>query len=362
MKQAITTGAALLLTSSIATAGGIDRSGNPYAVIFEDGNFAQLSFSSVSPDVSGEYPGAVGGGSTENMAKSYVTGGAALKYGISPDLDLAVMFSQPYGADADYTGGLYTGLAAEWRSNAVTAMAKYRAAEGISIYGGVRAVESRAVIAIPPALAGGDEYTAEAQSDTKFGYVAGAAYEMPAIALRVSLTYESEITHEFNTVEQSGGATFAEGPTEIVLPQSVALDFQSGIAADTLLFGSVRWAEWSVWEVRPDGYAAGNRGDRITGIDTDVTTYRVGLGRRISDELSVFGRVTYEAESGDVASRLSPTDGTTSIGAGGTYTMDNVKFTGGVEYAMLGDATDASGVAFTDNTALGFGLSVGYSF
>lgn len=362
MKNLSTAAAGLLVTTTIASAGGIDRSGNAYSVLFEDGDYAQLSFSTVSPDVSGTYPGALGSGSTENMAENYSNFGISLKYGITPDVDLAVFINQPYGANANYTGGAYTGLSAEWKSSQIAALAKYQAAERVSVYGGLRAVRSEATIAIPPALTGGAEYTAIAEPDTQFGYVVGAAYEIPSIALRVSLTYENGLTHELNTPEASGGTVFAENITEISLPQSLSFDFQTGIAKDTLLFGSVRWAEWSVWEVRPDGYAAANSGDRITGIDNDVTTYRVGLGRRINDDLSVFGRVTYEASNGDEASRLSPTDGATSIGIGGSYTMDNVEFTGGIEYAMLGDATDPSGVAFTDNSALGLGLSVGFSF
>ncbi|MFT7105943.1 MAG: long-subunit fatty acid transport protein [Yoonia sp.] len=361
MKNVLTAGAALLVTTSIAAAGGLDRSGNSYSVIFEEGNFAQLSFSAAKPDVSGEYPLSLDGGSTENMAESYASGGLALKYALTDTIDIAVFLNRPFGANANYTGGRYTGLAAEWTSTQLAVLGKYKATDNVSVYGGLRAIQSEATIAIPLALTTTLEYTASAESDTQVGYVVGAAYERPEIALRVSLTYENAVTHEFQTPEASGGTVFLNNVTEIELPQSVALDFQSGIAADTLVFGSIRWAEWSVWEVRPDGYAAVT-GDRITGLDNDVVTYRLGVGRRINDELSIFGRVTYEKSNGGVASRLSPTDGSTSVGFGGTYTMDNVKFTGGIEYAMLGDATDATDVAFTGNTALGIGLSVGFNF
>ena len=34
-------------------------------------------------------------------------------------------------------------------------------------------------------------------------------------------------------------------PTPIDPPQSVNLDFQTGIAKDTLLFGQIRWVDWS---------------------------------------------------------------------------------------------------------------------
>ena len=49
MKQALTVGAALLLTTSMAQAAGLDRSGQGIGVIFEDGSSVELSFGSVRP-------------------------------------------------------------------------------------------------------------------------------------------------------------------------------------------------------------------------------------------------------------------------------------------------------------------------
>jgi long-subunit fatty acid transport protein len=361
-EKVMTVVAALLLTTSIASAGGIDRTGNPYSVLFEDGNYVQLSFSSVAPDVSGDYNALLGGGTTENMTESYFNAGFALKYNVAPEVDLALFINQPFGADANYTAGTYTGLTAEWDSTQVAALAKYQANEAVSVYGGLRVVQSQATIGIPTKLLmGAPPYEAETETNTQFGYVVGASYERPEIALRVSLTYESGMTHDFKTKESIGPMPLPETTTDIELPQTLAIDFQSGIAADTLLFGSIRWAEWSVWEVRPAGFE-GITGERVTGIDNDVFTYRAGLGRRINDDLSLFGRVTYEDSNGDEASRLSPTDGTTSFGIGGSYTMNDVEFTGGIEYAFLGDATDGTQTQFEDNTAIGVGLTVGYSF
>ena len=386
--------AALLLTTTAATAGGIDRTGNPYAVLFEEGNHVQLSFSSVTPDVTGAYLATFGGGSTGNMAEAYVSAGAALKFGLTDSIDVGLFINQPYGANALYPDGAYTGLGADWESNQVALVLKYQATSNISVYGGARSIESSATIAIPDllirsglnaaatnpatpaavaanagALAGGAPagtlaYTATANADRQTSYIAGVAYERPDIALRVALTYESGYTHAFATTEAIAAVPSVSGDTttEIEIPQSVTLDFQSGIAADTLLFGSVRWSEWSVWEVRPAGYAALTSGDRVTGLDNDVFTYRVGVGRKINDRLSVFGRVTHETSNGGEASRLAPTDGSTAFGIGGTYTMENIKLTGGIEYVTFGEATDATGTIFADNTALGFGLSVGYSF
>ena len=410
MKNVMTAGGALLLTTSLAQAGGLDRSGSAYSILFEDGNAAQLSFSTVRPDVSGNYdnspiPGFEG--SSGNMANSYASFGFAAKYAMTEQLDFALFYNQPYGADSEYTNGFYEGLKAQWDSQQIAAVAKYEVSPGISVYGGVRAVESQAVITLPDDLVrfayqrvaadptstpeaagaagliagfsppGSLEYNAETEKNTQVGYILGAAYERPEIALRVALTYESGLKHDFKTTENLAappiplpapsvatidiGLDDANSTTNIELPQSLTLDFQSGVAANTLVFGSIKWTEWSVWEVRPAGFEAATQG-RVTGLDNDVMTYRLGVGQRINDQLSVFSRITYEAGTGDDLNRLSPTDGSTSLGLGGTYTVDNIELTGGVEYAMLGGGEDSAGVEFKDSTALGFGLSVGFSF
>lgn len=362
MRTLTTVGAALLLSTTAGYASGIDRTQNNYGVLFEEGGYVELSFSSVKPDVSGDYVAPLNafGPSTENMANDYITYGLALKYELTDNIDVGFFLNSPYGADAEYGAGAYTGLEAEWKSRQTALVLKYNVNENVSVYGGARAIQSEATIQIPSPP---NVYNATAETDTQFGYVVGAAYERPEIALRVGLTYESGVTHEFNTLESVNGAAITPGTTtEIEMPQSVTLDFQSGVAANTLVFGSIRWSEWSVWEVRPIGYETITGGERVTGIDSDTTTYRLGVGRAINDDLSVFARVTYEAGNGDVASRLAPTDGLTSIGLGGSYTMDNVKLTGGIEYVMLGDAEDAAGTEFADNTAIGLGVSIGYSF
>ena len=390
MKTLVSVAATATVVAGMAQAGGLDRSGTPVDILFEDGNYAELSFSTVRPDVSGDYPVAIGGGSTDNMAEDYTNFSVALKYQINEQFDVGLFLNQPYGANADYTAGLYTGLGADWESDQVAVVLKYQASPNVSVYGGVRSVESKAEITIPNALVGGGlqqaaaggnaqaaallaspaaalgfDYTASTDSDRQTSYIVGAAYERPDIALRVALTYETGFTHSFESTENVPGVPIAPisgvGDFEIEMPQSVTLDFQSGVAEDTLVFGSIRWAEWSVWEVRPTGYEA-LTGDRVTGLDDDVFTYRIGVGRRINEDLSVFARVTYEDANGGVASRLSPTDGSTAFGIGGSYTYDNIKVTGGIEYVTLGSATDSLGVEFADNSALGFGLTVGYQF
>jgi len=360
--------AGLAMTTGLAQAGGIDRSNTPF-ILFEKGRVLQLGYSNVTPTVSGTFNHPQAGLlSTKDMAENYNTLSLAYKADLSDKLSYAIILNQPYGADALYTA-FYTGLEAHWDSNQLAALIKYKATDRVSVYGGLRYVRSNAEIFIPRSLFGGSanvlgDYTASADTDGQVGYILGVAYEIPDIALRVGLSYESEITHSFATSEQfsvlNGGATL-NSTTEIILPQSVTLDFQSGVAKDTLVFGSIRWAEWSKWHVRPSYYDQVIN-DEVTGFDNDVITYQLGVGRRLNENLSVFARIAYEKANGGVASRLSPTDGSRSIAIGGSYTMDNMKITGGIEYAELGDAVDGTGVQFEDNKAVGVGFAVQFSF
>ena len=360
MTKYLTVIGALALTTTTVHAGGIERSTLSYSALFETGRVLTTSFSGVNPSVTGTYPVAFGGGSTGNMAQSYTTLSFSYKADFNDKLAYALYFNQPFGADANYTAGPYTGLEAHWKSDQLAAVLKYKVTDAVSVYGGLRYLSSDAEIAIPAALLSFNYTAAGAAQD--FGYLVGVAYEKPEIALRVSLTYESAIKQSFATTEAGGplGAAFAS-VTEIELPQSVALDLQSGVAKDTLVFGSIRWTEWSAWEVRPPGYS-GVTGQAVTGFDNNVLAFKLGVGRKLNESLSVFARIGYEEPKGGTASRLSPTDGSKSFGFGGSYTKDNMKVTGGIEYVTVGDAADGSGTVFAGNSALGVGLSVAFTF
>ena len=350
-------------TATSAAAGGIDRAGLDYNIIFEAGRTAELSFQNVKPKVSGTYIPAFGGGTTGNMAQSFSGIAFAFKDDINDKLSYAVLLGQPIGADADYTKGPYTGLEAHWSSDELTALLKYKLGNGTSLFGGLRYVNSSANIVIPSLLMKGTgTYTAKAAADGKVGYVLGAAYEKPEIALRVALTYTSAIDHQFATTEVHPLLGTLNSTTDITLPQTVTLDAQSGIAKDTLLFGSVRWAEWSKWHVKPKGYGLLAGGTEITGFDHSVITYTLGVGRKLNEHLSVFGSLGYEASKGGIASRLAPTDGMRSVSLGAVWTQGQVKISAGVQYQKMGDAVDSTGTKFAGNHNTAIGVKMSYTF
>ena len=353
MKKITTAGAILLMTTSITTAGGIDRSGQGIGAIFEDGDYAELSFGSVSADLSG-VSAFLGSGDSGNIAPSYTQFGAAYKTQLTGQFSLALIYDQPFGADVEYptdTTYFVRGSTAQVETDGVTILGRYEINSSFSVHGGLRYVQAQGEYT--PWQNGAQSYTSDYDTDGNFGYVIGGAYERNDIALRVALTYSSGIDLELDG--SAGGNTLTAN-----LPESVNLDFQTGIAADTLLFGSVRYVAW-------DGFVLNdsNLPDPVLEYDDDVYTYTIGVGRRLSDALSASFAVGYETSTGDTTGQLGPTDGYISYQVGAAYLLDNgVEFSGGVRYVNLGDAvSDApiSGV-FNDNNAVAIGLKVGYTF
>ncbi|MEH6655442.1 MAG: hypothetical protein V7684_14835, partial [Loktanella salsilacus] len=139
MKKQFTLGAALLMTTTAASASGIDRNLTNYGLLFETGNYAELSYANVSPSVSGTYIGntvVTGLGVTDTgvMSQDFDTFSGSVKYDLSDTLAIGLFSNQPFGANADYPSGLYTGLAAEWDSRGTSIVLKYKVTPNISVY------------------------------------------------------------------------------------------------------------------------------------------------------------------------------------------------------------------------------------
>jgi long-chain fatty acid transport protein len=365
MKRILMMTAAAVAYTGAAQAGGLDRSGQSIAVIFENGNYAELSFGNVSPSVSGQSVATLGNRPSGDMAADYSQFGGAIKYAFSDKLDVALIIDQPYGADVLYptgTGYYAQGASATLNSNSVTGVMQYTMPSNVSLFGGLRYQTMSAVASVP--FVGG--YRANGETDGGVGYLVGVAYEKPEIALRVALTYNSKIKHEIATAETSLAGALST-ITEVTSPQSVNLEFQSGVAKDTLVFGSIRWVEWSAFDISPAQYAALTGGGSLVSYDNDTISYALGVGRRLNENWSAAVSLGYEKANGGFASNLGPTDGNSSIGIGATYTKDNMKITGGVRYVDIGNAqvqlpTASPSANFSGNHAVGFGLKVGFTF
>lgn len=377
MKTMLGATTALVVGTLTAQAGGIDRSGQGISALFEKGRYVEFSFGSLTPEVTGNDVALFGGGSTGDVAGDYTQLGFAYKFDVNEDLSFALIVDQPFGADVLYAGtsvALGNTLAFA-ESVAVTGLLRYKVSDRFSIHGGLRADQASALINLRGAAYGAlNGYGVTLSNDWALGYVAGVAYEIPDIALRVALTYNSEIEHDFPTVEAGlpGALAALNGVasvTTVNTPQSVNLDFQSGIAEDTLLFGQLRWADWSNFKLRPSGFVqVPGQTDGLISLE-DTITYTLGVGRRFNETWSGAVSVSYEATgSSNLVSPLAPTDGRIGVTVGGTYTHENMKVTFGVNYTELGDAQPETGTpdtaraSMSGNSVIGVGIKVGYNF
>jgi long-subunit fatty acid transport protein len=297
------------------------------------------------------------------MAQDYLNYGFAYKSDLSDNLSVAVMYEQAYGAAVNYSNPAYplnaalrTVFAAELAGTALSAVLRYEMEDGFSVHGGLRYVTMAGEIDFSTL---GQKVTFGSSSDV--GYLVGAAYEIPEIALRASVTYNSSTDHN-NPITASRAPIPGIGPSAVEtgaysLPQSINLDLQTGVAEGTLVLASVRWAEWTKTAI--------NTRTALGTIDysNDVFTYSLGAARRLNEDLALLARVNFERATGGLASNIAPTDGQVGLSLAAIYDVGNARITGGVNYTWIGDATtDGVGATFTDNHALGLGVRIGVTF
>jgi long-subunit fatty acid transport protein len=375
--------AVLSASGGAVYAGGLDRSGQSVAPIFTDSGSFQLTLQRTFADVTG----------TDALGNSYSVGedftqlGASYTRDLSDRFSLSLIYDQPYGADVLYNNSPLAstlgGTRADLNSHALSVIGKYRLGDRFSVFGGIKAqsvdaevdlngIAYRNAISTVAAgrtgaplatLTGAFEatggYRFEMDSDTSPGALLGGAYDIPDIALRVALTYHFEIKHSATTTENLFGAT-TPGTVDYVTPQSLNLEFQTGIAKDTLLTAGYRWTDFSAVDVVPVAL-----GSDLVNLD-DSHRFSVGVARRFNENLVGSLSIQYEAEGDDLVSPLGPTNGQIGISLGARYTKDNVNISGGINYTKLGDARPEVGgtpvASFSGSSALTVGFRAEITF
>ena len=84
-----------------AFAAALDRSGQSIAAFLQPNNYFEAGISVLDPDVSGKD---TSGNNTGDMAGDYYFPSAALKLQLTDKLSFGLLYDQPFGADAGYSG------------------------------------------------------------------------------------------------------------------------------------------------------------------------------------------------------------------------------------------------------------------
>ena len=481
-----------------AFAAALDRSGQSIAAFLQPNNYFEAGISVLDPDVSGKD---TSGNNTGDMAGDYYFPSAALKLQLTDKISFGLLYDQPFGADAGYSGknnfvtnsvtdraltagqeteifagaqaraqAIFNNLTAQERVGAAlraqgvdlsTQAGQVQFANTLNAYNNSAPIKTQidtAVLAGANAQAnnqaqnivnqantnvraatGGTQvevdtqnlsfifgfspienftlyaggvyqtiegnvslrgqaysiyngYDAQIKETSGTGWLAGAAYQIPEIALKASLTYRSEIDHDSNVIETGYSALGAiptasaainaieASPNEkltITTPQSVNLDLQSGIMANTVAFANVRWVNWKDFSIRPNKFgqvsevataASGGNGFNLIDYTDDQWSVNAGVGRKVTDKWAGNVSVGWDSGAGNPVSTLGPTEGYWNLGVGVQYSPTPATFiAGGVKYFWLGDADAnvSSGTVvgdFQDNNAIAYGLKMGYRF
>lgn len=366
----------LSVPCSTLFAAGLDRSGQSISAFLQPGNYAEAGISVLDPTVKGKD---VLGNKVGDMADDYYFPSAAAKVQATEQISLGLLYDQPYGADAYYpmngsnfaSNSLNEGTEVKVRTNNLTALIGYQPNEHLNFYAGPVWQTVEADISLRglsyQSLSG---YNIKVDPEEAYGWIAGAAYQIPEIALKAAVTYRSEIKHKAEAEESITVAPTIEMPlvttgVNAITPQSVNIDLQSGIAQNTLAFANLRWVHWDQFVVSPAFLKSKNL-DLISYSD-DQYSATVGIAHKLNSKWSGTTTVGYDSGAGNPVTTLGPTEGYWSVGLGGQYSPTESSFIQvGAKYFWLGDATAQTGGfnvgEFEDNYALGYGLKLGYRF
>ncbi|WP_289047265.1 outer membrane protein transport protein [uncultured Psychrobacter sp.] len=277
------------------------------------------------------------------------------------------------------------GTNVEVRSESITAIlgAKFGANKEFQIYGGPVAQRMQADVKLRGSAYGpATGYTSNSNPDMDYGYIVGASYSKPEIALKAALTYRSEIDHSMDITETyplagllagNPAAATQTNEMEITTPKSVNFDFQTGINPTTLATAKVRWVPWSDFAIVPPLYnqiskrATGDDvGLPLVDYDDDQWQVELGLAKRLAPALAVSGTVGWDSGSGDPTTSLGPIDGYYSVGLGAKYNVTpEWAISAGGKYLWFGDAkgqlpTKQIVGDFQDNDGYILGMKLSY--
>lgn len=364
------------LPTSTLFAAGLDRSGQSISAFLQSGNYAEAGLSVIDAEVSSSKM------KVTDMAETYHHANAAIKVQATDQISLGLIYDQPYGANSIYPTENYLfsqfnpleskqeSTQVKVKTNNITALIGYQPTENWNIYAGPVWQTVEAKISLRGAAYGNSGYDIKVHEKEAYGWLAGAAFQIPEIALKTSVTYRSEISHDAKSDESFGFGT-VQSPlspdVNATTPQSVNVDFQTGIAANTIAFANVRWVQWSKFAVTPKFLQKMTNGSNLIDYADDQWSANVGVGRKFNDKWSGSALISYDSGAGNPVTTLGPTEGYWGVGLGAQFSpAENYFIQGGIRYMWLGDATAKAGANvlddFTDNHAMGYGLKIGYRF
>lgn len=369
----------LSLAPYSALAGGFTRGEADTDILFIDGNYGlRTGAAYVSP--SRTYSTLNGApASDEAYSDAYWMPSIGIKATLGPGVACALTYTQPFGASATYGTDAQNAEATTAISQGLVVVNPTTAMQfSTDEYGATCDVRFDAgrggFHLIGGAFLERFEYEEDTwfgsvrlKDDGAFGYRIGAAYDIPEYAMRFQVMYRSEVQHDAEGTFTPSALAVAAGVTSSlptigsgVLPQSVKLSAQSGVAPGWLVYGSVAWTDWSVltnFKYDVSDLASSNKIFNYK----DGYTIQVGVGHEFNESLSGTVNLTWDEGVGTGA---DITTDTWTVGVGGEYKTKLGTFGLGasVSYLTAGSQTEAAGATYNATADADWAAAVGVSY
>lgn len=318
-----------LLASAVQASGWGTEGVNPGGALFNDKSFVvQGVLGYVAPDrnytdaTTTLNPGTLTAADT-NVGQKYLVLSGDLKFAVNEEIDCALRGHRPYHndttADSNWLGATYS-LSTQIDSLGVdgTCSYKFDVADGhrVRLIGGFRStdlqIDRTNILSAAAGASAGATNAYNLEGDRVFGYRIGASYEIPQYALRAQVIYDSERDMDLSGTQTVNGTTVAPAMVSITLPKAISARLQSGINETTLVYGGVRWTEWSA--IQSLSVTGGVPVSVTTGYK-DAFTVEAGVQKKLTEDLAGSLSITWNE------------------GIGGGYT-DSWSFAAGVAYDL----------------------------
>lgn len=269
----------LLLYPAVSSwAGGFDNTGRPFGIIFDgegQPNEFRLTYSHISPDVHGDVvrSQSIAGEPpqiAEELVSEYDNLMLGFRYQLNDQVSCAGRYEEPFRAQVHYQDDSLSyvpdsSAPAVQRSAPIDSVYQSRSwsfacrygwqteHQRFYLFGGPKLQKIKGFFSTDlSALDVGstDNLDVALNGGREIGYLAGLAWELPAIAASVSLIYHSEISYQLKGLSKTPIPNQAERAVRKArastdTPQSYHLNLQTGVAPDWLVFGELKWSEWS---------------------------------------------------------------------------------------------------------------------
>lgn len=379
-------------------ASALESSSQSIASFLQPHHYAELSTAIVDANISGKTlrpdannPSTFTEISTPNFTDSFYISNAAFKLQLHPHWSLGLIYDQPFSTDIGYAlepvvsspADLVNAVHFQLDTHNLTALFGYQPNPSWNFYTGLSYQTLDTELKISGQSMGIlADYIATTDQDPAVGWLTGIIYEIPEYALKTSLTYRSRIQHKPQFHEQTSSTpeipilnSTSTQHISIDTPQSINLEFQSGITPRNIVYSTLRWVNWKKFKmISPLMSSAEPVPVNLVDYQKNQLSTTLGVAHVFNEQWTTALDIGFDSGIGNPASTLSPSDDYYSFGVGGFYHMrSNLFIAGGIKYFRLNKAKveqnqAGSGSLFgvlssvNHNKIIAYGLKLGYRF